>query len=255
METIGIDIGATEIKIVGMDRRIIRSGKIKTPRSLAKFKAALAGVLEDFGARQARGIGAGVAAAVDPVKGLVMSAHNLPFLNDFKIKQFLAGYNRRVAIDNDVRCIAAAEMNFGAARGVKNAVVIAIGTGIGGGIIIDGKLYRGNASAGEIGYMILDHGKTFEALAGGRTLHSFSDAELKRVGKYLGLACANIINLLAPDKIILAGGVTERRYKKFMPQAAAAIKRHALWHAARHTKIVPSKLGTFAGAMGATLLV
>lgn len=284
MHTIGIDVGATSIKIISFDKRLrgsarlgrlpqarqlrqlrelgelyrlhtSRTSEIKTPRSLPAFKAALTGVLKNFSADQARGIGAGIAAAVDPATGLVLSAHNLPFLNHLNIKKFLARFNTRVQIDNDVRCITQAEAVFGAARGVKNAVIIAVGTGIGGGIIIDGKLYRGSASAGEIGYMVLDQGQTFESLAGGRTLRTFSDAELRRVGKYVGLACANVINLLGPEIIILGGGVIERSSKKIMPAARAVIKHHSLWHAVNKTKIITSQLGSFAGAMGAALLV
>ena len=171
-------------------------------------------------------------------------------MKDFELGKFLFGLNKRAKWDNDAKCSMRAEIKFGGhGKDLRNAVLIAIGTGIGGAIVIDGKIYYGKGAAGELGHMVLDKMKSYEQLAGGKALKHYGPSEIAKVGTYTGMACANIVRMLNPDTIILSGGVVAKN---------PIIARHAVNVMTRHisprdfnTKILVSKLGEFAGAIGA----
>ena len=102
-------------------------------------------------------VGLGVPCTLDRERGYAVSAVNLPLV-DFPIRDEIA---RRVGlptyVDNDVNAAALAEHRFGAARGTRNALMLTVGTGIGGGVVIDGELYRGTTGAGaELGHVVID---------------------------------------------------------------------------------------------------
>lgn len=131
-------------------------------------------------AKDVDGIGFGVAGLVDFRTGVVVSAPNLPLRNT-PVKRLIEDrFRRPVAVDNDAAAAILGEARFGAGKGLKDLVMVTIGTGIGGGIIIDGELYRGaTGSAGEIGHMVIDmngpacrcgNQGCFEALASGRAI-------------------------------------------------------------------------------------
>jgi len=150
-----------------------------------KLRDYISGVVP-AGVRKIDGIGMGLAAALDRTTGTVLRAPNLKFLEGVNVLKFLKLVSRNAVLVNDVAAIATGELAIGAARGAKNAVVVAIGTGIGGCLIIDGKIYTGQGSAGQVGFMVLDSGKFFEPLAAGRTVVKHSRAEFARVAKYTG---------------------------------------------------------------------
>jgi glucokinase len=101
--------------------------------------------------------GLGIPSTIDREKGLAITAVNLPIV-DVPIRDLMRErVGLPVYIDNDANVAALAEHRFGAARGATNAVMLTIGTGIGGGLILDGKVYRGSIGAGaELGHMVVD---------------------------------------------------------------------------------------------------
>jgi glucokinase len=106
---------------------------------------------------EATAAGLGIPCTIDQERGLAISAVNLPIV-DVPIRDIMAErLGIPVVIDNDGNTAALAEHRWGAARGASNAVLLTIGTGIGGGLIIDGKVYRGSTGAGaELGHMVID---------------------------------------------------------------------------------------------------
>jgi len=252
---LGIDIGGSNIKIILMGDRPERSTIIKTPKNKVAFFKALEKVMHEFPLPQISGIGIGVPGLIDRKSGKVLMTPNLPFLKGADFKKFFGRYHKRLAFDNDVKCVLRAEAKFGAARGLNNAVLMALGTGIGGGLLLNGEIYLGQGSAGEVGHVVVDGSKTFEQLAGGKSFKNRSDQEFRRVGKYVGIMCANFINLLDPQAIILAGGVGANESKKYFKYVKPEIKKYALAAKARKTKIVIGELGELAGAVGACLLL
>jgi glucokinase len=205
-----------------------------------------------------------------------------------------------VTLDNDANCATVGEWWLGAARGGRNVVGITIGTGIGGGLIIEGQLYHGSSDvAGEIGHTTIDvNGRVckcgnygcLEAYASGPAiatrarevlvredtasmLPSMVEGNLERItaetvydaakkgdglaneivrdtARYLGAGIANLLNVINPDIVVVAGGVTRAGEALFGPLRTEA-RRRAFKPAVEATKIVPAELPGTAGVVGA----
>ena len=167
--SLGIDVGATKIyaAVVDSENNIAGKAKIRVelsndPQSLAKqVKQAADAALESCGMRL-DGIGAiGIAlpTSIDPVTGDCVHAPNLG-LKNFSVREHFKGLFGRddIYLGNDGNCGILGEYYFGAARGVKSAAGYFVGTGLGGGIIIDGRLLTGNGGiAGELGHATIKY--------------------------------------------------------------------------------------------------
>ncbi|MFH1390361.1 MAG: ROK family protein [Candidatus Margulisiibacteriota bacterium] len=190
-------------------------------------------------------------------------------------------FSRPVFIDNDANCAALAEARFGAGVGRRHFIYITVSTGIGGGIIINGQLYRGaNGSAGEFGHMIIDsQGLTcgcgnvgcFEAMASGTAVRKRAGmdgasvelaarqgdkkalAVINETAHYLAIGISNLVNIFNPELVILGGGVSKMRELLLNP-VRKEFKKYALYLPAKSVKIVRAKLGTNAGILGAAAL-
>jgi len=162
---VGIDIGGTNIKLALMDRSAHIKVKKVFPTENFKGKEALIGELVSqitgllhgysVGKKDLIGIGIGAPGIVDVRTGTVHCLTNIPDWREVALGDIL---KRRlgvpVFVDNDVNVMALGEMRFGAARGADNILCITLGTGVGGGLIFDGKLYRGSSyAAGEFGHV------------------------------------------------------------------------------------------------------
>lgn len=168
MYHLGIDLGGTNIVagVVNKDYKILAKADCKTavPRpegqvcdsmaDMAKKAVEKAGVQWD----EIKTVGIGVPGAVDPKKGKVEYATNL-FFHNWELGQMMKErLGKDVCIENDANAAAYGEYLVGAAKGAKNAVVVTLGTGVGGGIIIDGQIYSGSNYAGaEIGHMVISY--------------------------------------------------------------------------------------------------
>jgi glucokinase len=157
---IGIDIGGTSAKLALVDRsaKILARAAIpcdaRSPwRRLLGDIAAAAGKLVKKGG--VCGIGIGCAGCIDVAKGVVRFSPNLPLWNDVPLKAFMEkALGVFCVIDNDVNMMALAESRYGAARGAPNVCCITVGTGVGGGLLFGGEIYRGQSmSAGELGHI------------------------------------------------------------------------------------------------------
>ena len=169
MYWLGIDLGGTNIAtgVVDENYNIIGRGKVKTDRSLpaeimaddmvkaVNMAIADAGISKD----EIVAMGIGSPGAVSPETGTVLSAANLNFNNTplCKILKDKTGFD--FYIENDANAAAYGELLAGAGRGKKELVAVTLGTGVGGGIIIDGKIYSGHNHFGaELGHMVIMHG-------------------------------------------------------------------------------------------------
>jgi glucokinase len=169
MYYIGIDLGGTNIAagVVDEDNKIIVKGSVptKAQRPAEEIVADMGKLCLDLLAQAKIDISevayAGIAApgSVDPETGCVVYANNLPFL-DFPIANLLRKYLpvEKVYLENDANAAAYGEAIAGAARGTRYAVMITLGTGLGGGIVIDGKVYSGfNYAGAELGHMVIEY--------------------------------------------------------------------------------------------------
>src|SRR3972149_8554262 len=157
---IGADIGGSNIKygILSSSGRIMTSGIIPSGKASGK-KGVLRNLRKGIdsllvSAKQSKlninSIGIGVPGTVDLPKGRIIGIPpNLPFLADFSLRKYLRRfYPYPIYVDNDANVMALAEYKFGAAKGYKNCICITLGTGIGSGIILEGKLFRGYSFVG-----------------------------------------------------------------------------------------------------------
>ena len=250
---LGIDIGGTKIRVILLDNKTkpIFGFNISTPKNKKLFLESLENAIKNIiKEHKISGIGIGLPGIVDVKQGVLIKAPNLPFLNNWQAKKFFLKFSRNIEIDNDSRCFVLAEAKLGAGRGFKNIVGLTIGTGIGGGIIISGKIYRGeNNSAGEFGHIIIDNHKTFEQLAAKEAFIKYGDRS-----EVIGIGIANIINIINPAIVILGGGgIVFGKIK--IEKIKKIAKKYIMSPLARKTPIVKGKLSENSPAIGAALLL
>ena len=162
---VGVDIGGTNTKIgiVSKLGRVVAMSSFKTrsPREPRDFVKEIFVNIEkllhanDIQLENIEGIGVGVPGVVDN-NGIVVNATNLKW-KDVELKEIFKEYTTsKIVIGNDADCAMLAEWKFGGAKGAKNAILVTLGTGIGSGIILDNKLYRGAHGTGsECGHMVI----------------------------------------------------------------------------------------------------
>ena len=163
---IGIDVGGTNIKGIVIDKEGKLLCKASVPSGTGKEIAENAAVLcnrliSESGQplKNFKGVGVGCAGMIDSANGTVIFAGNLN-LEKFPLAEKIEEkVGLKVYITNDANAAAFGEAKFGAGKNYKNSVLVTLGTGVGGGIVIDGKLFEGNRSAGaEIGHMVIERG-------------------------------------------------------------------------------------------------
>ena len=289
---IGVDLGGTKILAGVADRTstIVRSLERPTPVSstdalLAELDAMVEELLDDSVAA----LGFGIPATIDQRRGLAITAPNLP-LEDLPIRDRMCErFNLPVGIDNDANAAALAEWAIGAGRGTTNMVMLTLGTGVGGGLILDGRPYRGSVgAAAELGHMVIEHDGPpcqgactgrghLEALASGtaagkaartvlgdhataRDLVSEARAgnaaardALADVGRKLGSGIGSLVNIFDPELVVVGGGFGAAGDLVLEP-AREVMRREALEPARDSVRVVPAKLGAEAGVVGAALV-
>jgi glucokinase len=275
--TIGIDIGGTNIKSVLFNgEKVVMDYSLGTPKdSLEHLIIMILALIEPLAKKAAedkvkiKGVGLGVPGIVDPYGAKIIDAPNLPLLNGVKLAEILEKrISLPVKMDNDTECFLRAEASIGAAAKYKNIYGITIGTGIGGAWWVAGNIYYGAHGFSEPGRMIIDfHDQTtletaYQKLTQNNPLNlameNYRGDELARqacgeIGRFLGLACANIINLLDPEAIVFGGGVMASA-DLFLPELKKTVEEKVVKTQSK-TKILKSKLGLEAGAIGAALLI
>ena len=166
MYRLGIDLGGTNIVagVVDEEYKIVAKASCKTavPRPESEICDSMAEVAKkavekaNISMDEIESIGIGVPGAVNPKTGVIEYSANLFFHNWEIVKMMRERLGKKVIIENDANAAALGEFLAGSAKGAKNAVAITLGTGIGGGIIINGKIYSGSNYAGaELGHMVI----------------------------------------------------------------------------------------------------
>jgi glucokinase len=166
--SLGIDLGGTKLLATLFDERLRPIEQVlertRPELGVRRFAAMLSASVDKLARRakrdrrKLRAAGAGCAGFVDPARGVLVSCPNIPFIRDVPISKRLADATGcPVVLGNDVQLGLYGEHALGAAAGHRNVIGLFLGTGIGGAVIIDGKLYQGTSGhAGEIGHYLLD---------------------------------------------------------------------------------------------------
>jgi glucokinase len=277
---IGVDIGGTNMKAVLYDGdKIIADDSLGTPKDnldhlLVMLKALVDPLLEKAGEMKVKvsGLGLSVAGIIDYGQDKILDSPNLAIINNVKLCEKVAGrLELPCRLDNDGNCFVRAEVLRGAARGRDNVYGIIVSTGIGGGWWVQGGIYRAaHGGSGEPGEMVIDFAEpetrleaAYHKLMQGNPAQVAEEAyrgdvlaerAYEEVGKFLGISFANIVNLLAPELLVIGGGTLESS-ALFLGEAKKAMREHIASPVLRkQVRIVQSKLGTNAGAVGAALL-
>ncbi len=289
---LGLDLGATNLKwtVVEHDRgdwRALDRGEVPTRAS-----AGPGAVVEQLGevgrlAQQRQpGIvsaGVGVPGLYDPRTGTARFLINLPGVWTGRpvAGPVATTLGIPVAMINDARAFGLAELRLGAGRGASSMIGLTLGTGVGGVIAIDGQVLQGHdGTAGEIGHQTIDPDgpscncgnngcveafvradRLAEACAAPTAEEAVTRARsgdpaaiegLRRVGRYLGIGIANMITVIAPDRVIIGGGIAAAGDLLLDP-VRAEIRRRVLTTALGEVTIVTAELGTWAGSIGAAI--
>lgn len=165
----GIDLGGTNIKagIVDENQRLIAQASVPTQverpyQEVIKDMADLVtSLLQQKGIAESKlmGIGIGSPGTIDAVHGVVVYSNNFGWENVPLVEEMHRYYSCPIAISNDANCAALGEVKAGAARDMKNAILLTLGTGVGGGVILDGKVFEGaHAGGAELGHTTLIYG-------------------------------------------------------------------------------------------------
>ncbi len=302
---IGVDLGGTNLKagLVDVHGRIHHRLSIKTdynasPQAISDqiFKLIHDIIsVSQVNISSITGIGLGSPGLIDKRGETILFSPNLPQWRNIPIKNLITKrFVVPCVLENDANAAAWGEKWVGAAREASSMVMFTIGTGIGGGIIIENKLWRGvNNVAAEIGHMVIDidgpkckcgnNGcieayasatamvRRFKELLSSGVSSSLKDAQeitakmindaamqgdkasldiIKETGQYLGIAIVNIMHILNPEVIVLAGGMTGSG-ELLMEPVQQVVKQKAFEASYKDTKIVFSQLGNDAGIIGA----
>lgn len=248
---IGIDIGGTKIAgVVFNGKRVLQELTIATPNTFNGFKRNLYKLVDFLSVnRKISGIGVGCAGLVNSATGMVRLTSSVKFKAQFNMVAFFkAKFHLPVKVDNDASCFTRAELILGQGEKFQNFLGVILGSGLGGGIVINRQLYRGkNNSGGEIGHIVVNKLflQKFYQIARDRNNYS-------RLSEVLGQAFASFANIFAPDALILGGGVSLNAHAKFLPQTQNVMRKF-LFDKFSAPKILVSKLKN-AGALGAALL-
>lgn len=279
---IGIDLGGTNIKagLITKKGRIIKDYETATEAEKGTKPVInnIFSAINEVKSGKLLGIGIGSPGPMDYKNGIVTNPVNLPFRNVPLKKIIQKKFSLPVFLDNDANCFALGEAIFGAGKKYQNVIGITLGTGVGGGIITDKKIYHGRGNAAELGHMTIkfdglkarsgNNGDIEEYVAargvrrifGGSDPYSIYKLALKgnknaintfeKMGYYLGIELTNIVYALDPD-IIIIGGKISNSWKFFSKAMLKTVKER---YFAAPCRIVKSNLKD-AGVLGAAALL
>ena len=225
---IGVDLGGTNIRAGLVDgQKIIRKAKVACPAkgSCEEVIETVAGLINEVMCPEVESIGIGVPSVVDTRRGIIYNVANIPSWVEVHLKDILEErFGVTVNINNDSNCFTLGESRFGKGQGFTDMVGVTLGTGVGAGVIIGGKLYEGrNAGAGEVGCLsYLD--KDYESYCSTPffVAHNTTGAELSakaeagdaeaialwnEFGHHLGELAKAILFAYDPEAIIFGGGI------------------------------------------------
>jgi len=308
---IGFDIGGTNLRgaLISEDGRIIMRHSVLSEADkgidfVVKNLAAL--IKKTTEGENIAGVGIGIPGIIDSHNGILTQAPNICNVDDYPLRRVLVekiGEKIPIFIENDANCAAIGEWWIGAGTDVKSLIILTLGTGVGGGIILDGELWSGaDGMAGEIGHITIfpDGAKcncgnfgclesyasagairrmvkrgletNLETIIGDKVRNISKERipEMAReaaiegdefalwiwdeVGKALGIAIANLVNLLNVEMVVIGGGLSNA-WDLFAERAKKEAKKRGLRAPLKRVKIMKTVLGDDAGILGAAYLV
>lgn len=291
---LALDLGGTNIRLaaVGEDGRVHSRSRAATPKqsSSDEIVDVIVRLAEECRADSPAdtavfAIAAAVPATIDEQAGVLTKLPNLPALEGVRLRDILCERLGVPAIlENDANAAAYGENWLGASRGVDDSICITLGTGVGGGLIINGQPFRGkDGTAGELGHVCVEPQGVPCGCGGRGCIEQYASASaivrmaaeagldvrssqevfnaavagnaaargvFRKMGSYLGIGIASLVNVLNPEMVVIGGGVAAA-WELFTGPAADEIRVRSFREPAARAKIVRAELGDDAGILGA----
>ncbi len=271
---IGIDLGGTNMRIGLVDAGQIVEKEIRpcpAKESEEVVLDALTALISSHLTAEVSSIGIGVPTLVDAEKGIVYNAVNIPSWREVHLKKILEDrFGIPVAVNNDANCFALGEKLFGAGKDARSLVGLTLGTGVGSGLVLDGRLYCGrNTGAGEVGelpyrdsnfeaycssgFFVREYATTGkDAAEAARRGDSAALAIWQDFGTNVGRLVKAVMFAYDPDAIVIGGGISDA-YSLYSEAMLAEIATFPYAESVRHLTIGPSRLADVA-ILGASAL-
>lgn len=299
---IGVDLGGTNLRAAAIDQSGKMLDKISGATNYAEGREAVLGDMvsaiirlrEKYGTAELAGIGVGVPGFIRIKEGYITGNNNLPYLENFPVRDELSRrIGARVILENDANAAALGETWIGAGRGVEDLVLLTLGTGIGGGIVSCGRIVRGHVGmAGELGHITVNatgnpcgcgsqgclekHASATAVTAMAEMLHLGPELTSRQVfelaqqpgeegdkareiwrvvGEALGIALATLVNAFNFPLYLLSGGMLGA-WDQFAPHMMRTLEQRSFTYRATkgETKVEKATLGSDAGLFGAAYL-
>ncbi|MBU3759180.1 MAG: ROK family protein [Candidatus Omnitrophica bacterium] len=309
---VGVDLGGTKMLAALLDDRFeiksLYKAAVEPNRGEKFFFKTLGESIETVlsgkvSIKDVRSIGLGCPGIIHAEEGVVRISPNISFMKNYPLGEKLRRhFGVPVAVENDVNAGLYGEQQFGAAKGYKHVFGIFLGTGVGGAMILDGRIYRGaTGAAGEIGHTFLSLPSFLAGAQKAGTVEDYlgrlrisseamllvmkqkapnllesTEYDIRKIkskalarsahqdeavreliadkASILGIAMANVVNLLSPELIVLGGGMVEAMGDLLLPAARQVMQEYAMRPLAVGVKVSPAKLKDFSIVKGAAKL-
>ncbi|MBV8480287.1 MAG: ROK family protein [Actinobacteria bacterium] len=289
---IGVDLGGTKILagVVTREGEVLRRHERATPDTQDALLDELDAAIEELRDDTVAAVGLGIPAPIDQRSGRVYPAVNTPLAN-IDLRDRMADRHRLpTGLDNDANAACIAEWRVGSARGATDVVMLTLGTGCGGGLILNGRPFRGSTGAGvELGHVVIVHdGRPCQGRCTGRghleayvtgvaataaAREAFGPAAdahrlvrlanegdetareiLADIGRHLGSGMGSFVNIFEPQLLVVGGGFGIAAWDYLIPAAEEILDREALQPMKDEVRVVRAELGTAAGLIGAAFV-
>lgn len=301
------DLGGTNLRMAAVNRKgeVLYRTKYSTPKSERADEIVNAIVLAADECSKAvvdkgkiKAIGAAMPATVSSAEGIILKAPNLPALDGFRLSATISNeLNLPVILENDANSAAIGENWMGASKNYNDSICVTLGTGVGGGIIINGQILRGiDGTAGEIGHICVEpfgapcgcgsrgcveqyssatavvrltrelenqYPKSLlqnkikltslDVYEAGKKGDELALEVFRQMGFYLGIALADLVNVLNPEVIVIGGGASQG-WELFVNHVQEQIRKRSFREPAERVKLVRAQLDDDAGILGAAKL-
>jgi glucokinase len=279
---IGVDLGGTKVLagVVDADGAVHETVERPTvTTSQTALLDELASIVRERPLAGIAGLGFGIPSRIDHAHGLALGAVNIPIRDVRFAEEMQRRLDLPVEMENDASCAAYAEFKLGAGRGAKDLIALTLGTGVGGGVVSGGQLFRAYT---ELGHMVIvEDGEPCQGACSGRghveaycsgtaagkvakrVLGPDADAHdlveqahpvLGEIGHHLGIAIGSLVNIFGSTRVVIGGGFGIAAFDHLVPAARRAVLREALAPGGQSLEIVRAELGGEAGVIGAALV-
>lgn len=285
-----VDLGGTNLRIARVVGDYVEQREIfATPRGAEAIVGLIAEQALKLGGSDAAGVAIAAPGAVSQQLGGLSKAPNLPELNGYP----MAGEVTRLSglpciVENDANAYAVGEVIYGAAKGYRTVVVVTLGTGVGGGIVLDGKLWRGvDGAAAEIGHVCIEEGGRLCGCGAKGCVEAYGSASsiarlareygaqvasareaydlavhgdasalkaFRRAGTALGILISSLVNVLNPEAVVVGGGGSAA-FELLEPHILEEVEVRAFPVARKNLKLLRCTLKNYAALLGGAALL